>query len=153
MRLFWQQPGVLFFTFWESGKEKPFTDLLIAAYPWVEFACFFSLNLYLLLNVSSKMKSYLFKNIFSILPCSSSSSREARDPSYLLQNVCAEYQLLRCSGSFGICIKKHCLKKKINRRLALFSFCLRALPINENVESTALGDAPRFKFILVMTAF
>lgn len=33
MRLFWQQPGVLFFTFWESGKEKPFTDLLIAAYP------------------------------------------------------------------------------------------------------------------------
>lgn len=22
MRLFWQQPGVLFFTFWESGKEK-----------------------------------------------------------------------------------------------------------------------------------
>lgn len=114
---------------------------------------FFSLNLYLLLNVSSKMKSYLFKNIFSILPCSSSSSREARDPSYLLQNVCAEYQLLRCSGSFGICIKKHCLKKKINRRFALFSFCLRALPINENVESTALGDAPRFKFILVMTAF
>lgn len=113
----------------------------------------FSLNLYLLLNVSSKMKSYLFKNIFSILPCSSSSSREARDPSYLLQNVCAEYQLLRCSGSFGICIKKHCLKKKINRRFALFSFCLRALPINENVESTALGDAPRFKFILVMTAF
>lgn len=41
MRLFWQQPGVLFFTFWESGKEKPFTDLLIAAYPWVEFAYFF----------------------------------------------------------------------------------------------------------------